>query len=80
MDTGGNNMSPKNRYTVAFYKRVSDDHGREKDICQHVIKVLAQDEISAVEKAKVEFCRHQRLSHWSWHADRYEINGDTVNR
>jgi len=37
------------------------------------VEVFGQDERDALKKAKAEFCRLDRLRHWSQHADRYQV-------
>lgn len=66
-------MSNTQRYVVTFLKTVCTDFGREKEINQRSVEVFGSNEEEAVEKAKAEFCRLDRVRHWSQHADRYQV-------
>lgn len=57
------------RYVVKFVKRVSGDNGYQREACQFLCDVDAPDEPTAIEKAKQRFCRENRLTHWTLHAD-----------
>lgn len=61
------------RYVVTFYKTVSDAYGHDREICQRTLEVVAADPEAALEEGAAELCRLDRLSDWSQHADRYEI-------
>ena len=61
------------RYAVAFFKMVADDYGRDREICQRATEVLAVEEGEALRRAMADLCRLEGLSHWSQHADRYEV-------
>jgi hypothetical protein len=63
----------KKRYVVNFLKTVSDDYGQDREILQHAVEVFAADRGAAVEQAKAELCRTENLSHWTQHADRFEV-------
>ena len=60
-------------YCVTFYKTVTTDYGRDREITQRAVEVRASNERSAVEIAKTEFCRLHGVADWSWHSDRFEI-------
>ena len=66
-------MTSDKRYRVTFYKTITTDYGRDREIEQRVVEVVAADEESALELAKREFCRLKRLPDWTIHADRCAI-------
>lgn len=66
-------LHSKEPYVVTFYKTVMTHYGREREISERVIEVLASDAQLALEQAKAEFCRLEGLRDWSLHADRYEV-------
>lgn len=61
------------RYIVTFFKTVTDGYGHDREIRQRAIEVSAVDKHAARSKGLAEFCRLERLTDWSHHADRYEI-------
>lgn len=63
----------KKRYVVTFYKTISSDYGEDKDILQGRFEVFADSEETALEEAKAEFCRRERLHDWMLHANRCEV-------
>jgi len=66
---------PTHNYCVTFYKTVTTDYGHNIEIIQQAIQVLAPNEQSAIENAQSEFCRLRGLHNWSWHSDRFKIEG-----
>jgi hypothetical protein len=61
------------RYVVKFFKEVMGDNGHEAETCQGTLEVDAPSSLEAVERGKREFCDHERLAHWSLHADRVSV-------
>jgi hypothetical protein len=60
-------------FVVRFMKDVLGENGRQCEICQSTVEVDAASEDEAAEAAKQTFCRTQRLSDWSVHADRINV-------
>jgi hypothetical protein len=54
-------------------KDVLGENGREAEICQGALEVVASSEGQATELAKKKFCEGQALPHWSLHADRIQV-------
>jgi hypothetical protein len=61
------------RYVVTFFKTVTDDYGRDREIRQRTVEVGAADEGTAVQLGIRALCRAESLTDWSHHADRYEV-------
>ncbi len=61
------------RYVVLFMKDVLGDNGRQIEICQRSLEIVASSESQATELAKKKFCETERLREWSLHADRVEV-------
>ena len=66
-------MTEKKPYLVSFFKTVITSYGNDHEICQRTVEVTAADEDEALQQAKDELCRAERLVDWSQHADRYEL-------
>lgn len=63
----------KKCYVVTFYKTVLSDYGRDTEIRQRAIEVFEDDEASAIEAAKAEFCRQESVGDWSLRANRIVV-------
>lgn len=61
------------RYIIRFMKQLLGENGRHVDICQSTHEVEAANGSDAAEIAKTQFCKQQRLTEWSLHADRIDI-------
>jgi hypothetical protein len=61
------------RYLVKFFKKVVGGTGHEVDACQYAIEMAANDRVAAEDRAKKSFCQAHHLTHWSVHADRFEV-------
>jgi len=62
------------RFVVQFMKNVLGDNGREREVCQSSLEIVASSEGQATEIAKLKFCQQQSLCDWSLHADRIRID------
>ena len=60
-------------FVVSFMKNVLGDNGRQIEICQRTVEIDAPGEGEATELAKLRFCKAERLSEWSLHADRIQV-------
>ena len=60
-------------FVVSFMKHVLGDNGRQIEICQRIVEIDAPSEGTAMELAKQWFCKAERLSDWSLHADRIQV-------
>ncbi|MGQ7793705.1 hypothetical protein ACUN0C_14960 [Faunimonas sp. B44] len=66
-------MPDQGHYHVAFFKTVENDHGRDREICQRSMELVADSEEDAVRQAIERFCRDERIRSWKDHADRYAV-------
>ena len=52
-------------YRVSFLNRLTNSYGRSFDVCQREVEVSStKDSAQAIELAKKEFCRAERIRHW----------------
>jgi hypothetical protein len=61
-------------FRVTFLKAVCGDTGQDFDATQGVFDVSAEDDYSAAEIAKAQFCRARHISKWSVNADKYLVH------
>ena len=62
------------KYIVSFYKVVMDDYGRDHEICQQQLEIVAADRRSALAEDVYKFCEREEIADWSLRADRFEID------
>jgi hypothetical protein len=60
-------------FTIRFLKKVSNDVGSEREICQRVLNVEASDAAKAVIVGQHQFCSLERVPDWTVRADRFEL-------
>lgn len=61
-------------FRVTFLKTLSDSTGHDHQICQRRLELDATDRASALAEAQAIFCRLEKVSCWSNHADALKVD------